>query len=115
MVREEYKAKLDSLGDQMDDPDARAELFRPQIEWYRERLQSNISETRKSGKFDLTIGHYAKMATNNVWFFPSFSLYIRDYNSLISCSQLRSTKSQVSFSSVILSTRQEMPMVPIPV
>ena len=66
VVHEEYRAKIDSLGDQVDDPDARTELFRPQIEWYRERLQANVRETKKSGKFDLTIGHYARMVTNLV-------------------------------------------------
>lgn len=66
VVHEEYRAKIDSLGDEADDPDARTELFRPQIEWYKERLQASARETRKSGKFDLTIGHYAKMVTNLV-------------------------------------------------
>ena len=66
VVHREYRARIDSLGDEADDPDARAELFRPQIEWYRECLQAGVLETKKSGKFDLTIGHYARMVTNLV-------------------------------------------------
>ncbi|KIM35198.1 hypothetical protein M413DRAFT_14670 [Hebeloma cylindrosporum] len=34
------------------------------MEWYRERLQAKVRETKKSGKFDITIGHYAKLVTN---------------------------------------------------
>lgn len=66
VVQAEYQAQIASLGEQNIDLAAVTELFRPQIEWYRERLQANVHETKKSGKFDLTIGHYAKLVTNLV-------------------------------------------------
>jgi hypothetical protein len=66
VVQAEYQAQIASLGEENTDPLAITELFRPQIEWYRERLQANVRETKKSGKIDLTIGHYAKLATNMV-------------------------------------------------
>ena len=66
VVSEEYRAKIRSLGDENTNPDSITELFRPQMEWYRERLEANVRETRKSGKFDLTIGHYARLVTKLV-------------------------------------------------
>ena len=66
VVVAEYQAKIKSLGDESTNPDTITELFQPQIEWYRERLQANVRETRKSGKFDLTIGHYARLVTKLV-------------------------------------------------
>ena len=72
VVQAEYQAQTASLGKQSTDPVAITKLFQPQIEWYRERLQANICETKKSGKFDLTIGHYAKMVTNLVCHLLSF-------------------------------------------
>jgi hypothetical protein len=74
----EYQAKIHSLGDEKTNPDAITKLFRPQIEWYRERLQANVRETRKSGKFDLTIGHYAKLVTKLVC--PFFVLGLQGAN-----------------------------------
>jgi hypothetical protein len=66
VVQAEYQAQIASLDEQSTNPEAITELFQPQIEWYRERLQANVRETKKSGKFDLTIGHYAKLVTNLV-------------------------------------------------
>lgn len=66
VVLAEYQAKIDSLGEERSNPDAITELFQPQIDWYRERLQANVRETRKSGKFDLTVGHYARLVTKLV-------------------------------------------------
>ena len=66
VVQAEYRAQIASLGEESINPEAISELFRPQMEWYRERLQANVRETKKSGKFDLTIGHYAKLVTNLV-------------------------------------------------
>ena len=72
VVQAEYQVQIALLGKQSTDPVVITELFRPQIEWYREHLQANVCETKKSGKFDLMIGHYAKMVMNLVCYLLSF-------------------------------------------
>ena len=66
VVQAEYQAQIALVGEESINPEVISELFRLQMEWYREHLQANICETKKSGKFDLMIGHYAKLVTNLV-------------------------------------------------
>ncbi|RDB18994.1 hypothetical protein Hypma_014441 [Hypsizygus marmoreus] len=51
-VRQEYHDYLKSvLGDEWDDPKARATCLEPIVSWYKERLQEFVDEKKNNGKF----------------------------------------------------------------
>lgn len=67
-MRREFQEARNGLPDP-EDVEAVAELFRPQVEWYRERLQAFVSESKEKKSFDLTVAKAAKQYTNMVFIY----------------------------------------------
>ena len=68
-VRSQYDELLDTLGEDREDETARAELFEPIIDWYKERLGAYVKISRDKNKFHISMSKIARKFTNLVCLF----------------------------------------------